>query len=137
MKVETLCINKRIKFTDLRKRVLKLIWESHIPLKAYDLLEKLKINDKSAKPITVYRILDIFLENKIIHKIESQNTYLGCSHPGEPHNCYFLICKECNKVEESCQKELLENIYNNLARNEFKPEHITLEIHGICKTCKK
>lgn len=136
IKVEALCIDKKIKFTDLRKRIFKLIWESHVPLKAYDLLEKLKIDEKSAKPITVYRILDIFLENKIIHKIQSQNTYLGCSHPGEDHNCYFLICKKCNKVEEGCQNDLLENIYSNLAKNEFNTEHITLEILGVCKNCK-
>ncbi len=135
-KAEDLCYNRKIKFTELRKNILKLIWESHIPLKAYDILEKLKVEEKSAKPITVYRILDVFLENSIIHKLESQNTFLGCSHPGEEHNCYFLICNKCRKVEEGCDSELLKNIYSNLSKNNFLAEHITLEIQGVCSNCR-
>ena len=134
-KAEAVCFRRRIKLTQLRKNILKIIWESHVPLKAYDILERLKIEDKSAKPITIYRILDIFLENRIVHKIESQNRFLGCSHPGEDHHCYFIICKKCNKVQEICDLDILNDLYSNLKIHKFKIKHLILEILGICSSC--
>lgn len=136
-KAEEICFAKGLNFTRLRKNILKMIWESHVPLKAYDILDKLKKEDKDvdAKPITVYRALDFLLENKIIHKIESNNTYLGCSHPASGHNCYFTICKICNEVEELCETRELKEIYSNLNSKNFISSHITLEIVGICKNC--
>lgn len=134
-KAEAICLKNKLQFTRLRKSILKLIWESHVPLRAYDILERLKISETSAKPITVYRILDFLLENKLIHKLESQNSFLGCTHPGEEHNCYFIICKKCQIVEEGCKEDILKTIYNSLDKLNFSPLHITLEIQGICKNC--
>ena len=132
---ETLCLERKILFTQLRKTVFKLIWQSHIPIKAYDILQQLQKKDPAAKPITVYRALDFLLKNNMVHKLESQNTYFGCTHPGELHNCYFLVCKKCHIVEEGCKSDLLQNIYTNLKQKNFVVEHVTLEIQGLCKNC--
>ncbi len=134
-RAEELCLKQKIQFTTLRRNILSLIWQNHKPLKAYDILEQLQTKDSSAKPITVYRTLDFLIENKMIHKIESQNAFLGCRHPGELHNCYFLICKKCNIAEEGCENDLLKNVYIDLKKQEFSVEHITLEIQGTCKKC--
>ena len=91
--VETICKQKELKLTKLRQRVLKLIWKSHSYVKAYDLLEELKQIDPAAKPPTIYRSLDFLIENGFIHKIQSLNAYIGCAHPNEHKECYFLICK--------------------------------------------
>ena len=136
-KAEALCIERKIQFTKLRQNVLRLIWQSHIPLKAYDILEQLKLIDKAAKPITIYRSLDFLLENKLVHKLESQSSYLGCAHPAAHHNCYFIICKHCHMVEEGCKSELLQPIYSSFTKNHFKVEHIVLEILGICQSCQE
>ena len=132
---ENICLERKILFTQLRRTVFKLIWQSHIPLKAYDILQQLQKKDPAAKPITVYRALDFLLKNNMVHKLESQNTYFGCTHPGELHNCYFLVCKKCQVVEEGCRSDLLQNIYANLRKNDFVVEHVTLEIQGLCKNC--
>ena len=136
---EKICSDRGIKFTPLRKNILKIIWESHVPIKAYSILEKLQNSNldriNSAKPITLYRILDLFLDNKIIHKLESGNSFFGCSHPGENHNCYYMICKKCNKLEEWCNNNLLQDINNALDREYFIVDHITLEIFGTCRSC--
>ncbi len=134
-KAEDLCLKQKIQFTQLRRNILNLIWQSHKPLKAYDILEQLQLKESSAKPITVYRTLDFLIENKMIHKIESQNAFLGCRHPGEAHNCYFLICEKCNIAEEACENDLLKNVYIDLKSQGFTVSHITLEIQGICKKC--
>lgn len=134
-KAEKLCLERNLNFTRLRKAVLELVWESHVPLKAYEILDRLKIKESTAKPITIYRILDFLIENNMIHKLASQNTFLGCSHPGSNHNCYFIICTKCHVVDEGCSTDLLTPIYHNLHSINFKSQHITLEIQGICKNC--
>lgn len=132
---EEICSNLSIKFTPLRREILKLIWESHVPIKAYDIIHKLKKELNSIKPITVYRILDVFLENNLIHKIESQNSFVGCGHPGEKHYCFFIICIICKKVEEGCTDLELAAMHKNMIKKEFKISSINLEIHGVCKDC--
>ena len=134
-KAEAICLERKLAFTKLRRAVFSLIWESHVPPKAYDILERLKIKEPTAKPITIYRILDFLLENKLIHKLESQNSFLGCAHPGANHNCYFIICTKCHVVEEDCATSLLQPIYSSLNKNDFKVQHIMLEIQGTCKSC--
>lgn len=134
-KTENVFKERGVAFTLLRKQILKLILESHIPFGAYDILAKLKLENKSAKPITVYRILDLFLENNIVHKIESQNKFLGCSHPGEGHNCWFLICDNCNVVQELCSSQLKRIIDSECKNYNFIPKKTILEINGYCNAC--
>lgn len=132
---EKLCLKKNLFFTPIRKNIFKLIWQSHCPLKAYDILEQLQKEEPSAKPITIYRTLDFLLENRLIHKIECQNTYFGCSHPGDLHNCYFTICDKCNSVNEECKSQFLKNIHSGLKDDGFQIKHVTLEIQGTCSKC--
>lgn len=132
---EKVCKKNNLNFTSQRKSVFKLIWDSHVPIKAYDILSQFQKEDPDAKPITIYRSLDFLIENGIIHKIESQNSYMGCTHPGAKHNCYFTICSKCNLVTEECDSNLLNDVYNNLAKKNFIIKHVTLEIHGLCKNC--
>lgn len=132
---ESICLDRKLQFTPIRRSILKLIWQSHSPLKAYDILEQFQKKDSSAKPITIYRSLDFLIENRMIHKIQSQNTYFGCSHPKESHNCYFTICSKCHIVNEGCKNNLLSPLYEDLKKEEFIVKHITLEIQGICRSC--
>ena len=87
---EEICQEKGLRFTELRKEVLKLIWLSHIPAKAYDILEMLKGKTWSAKPPTVYRALDFLLENGLVHGLDSINAYIGRSHPRDHIGCYGI-----------------------------------------------
>ena len=47
--------------TDIRRRVLELVWASHAPIGAYTLLDKLKDEGRGAAPPTIYRALDFLL----------------------------------------------------------------------------
>tara|TARA_B100000035_G_scaffold142462_1_gene121259 strand:- start:2071 stop:2529 length:459 start_codon:yes stop_codon:yes gene_type:complete len=134
-KVETICKQKELKLTKLRHRVLKLIWKSHSYVKAYDLLEELKKIDPAAKPPTIYRTLDFLIENGFIHKIQSLNAYIGCAHPNEHKECYFLICKKCQNIEECCSEKIDKVVTSTIVKNNFKPNQVTLEISGVCQEC--
>ena len=133
---EEICQVKGLRFTELRKEVLKLIWLSHNPSKAYDILEMLKGKAWSAKPPTVYRALDFLLENGLVHKLDSINAYIGCSHPRDHNRCYFLICTECNEAKECCSPELSKAIEVAWKNNSFSPQRVTLEVLGQCDACR-
>ena len=97
---ERLCAKKDLRFTPLRRRVLELVWSSHKPVGAYALLDQLRDEDLGSAPPTIYRALDFLIENGLIHRIERMNAFIGCSHPGEAHRGFFLICGECGNAEE-------------------------------------
>ena len=136
-KADMICNDKGLRFTDLRRRVLEMIWQNHGPAKAYDILDKLREDETSAKPPTVYRTLDFLLENGLVHKLSSINSYIGCSHPLKHNECYFLICNKCSEIRECCNSALAQAIFSTSSKNKFKPKHITLEIQGECQECTK
>ena len=132
---EEICAKQHLRFTETRRRVLEIIWESHRPAKAYDILEKLSDGNTQTKPPTVYRALDFLLDNGMIHKINSLNAYVGCSHPSNQHQCHFLICTECDDVFECCNGTLDKAINSTADKTKFKPISSSVEIQGICHEC--
>ena len=135
IEAKIICDQRGVKLTKLRETVLKLIWKNHSYVKAYDLLEELRKIDRSAKPPTIYRSLDFLMENGFIHKIQSLNAFVGCSHPSEHDECYFLICKECQSIEECHSKNINEFVRSTSNTNNFSANQVTLEISGICQEC--
>ena len=79
-KAELVCQERGLRFTEIRKFILRLIWDNPKPSKAYDLLDEVSKMNYSAKPPTVYRALDFLLENGFIHKINTLNAYIACTH---------------------------------------------------------
>lgn len=74
---ESICTRQGLRLTALRKRVLELVWHSHKPLGAYDILGVLSEEDgRRAAPPTVYRALDFLLENGLVHRIASLNAFI-------------------------------------------------------------
>ena len=47
---EKLCVEKQLRFTPLRRRVLELVWSSHKPVGAYALLDQLRNEDLGSAP---------------------------------------------------------------------------------------
>ena len=75
------------------------------------------------------------MENGFIHKIQSLNAFVGCSHPSEHNECYFLICKECQSIEECHSKNINEFVQSTSNTNNFSANQVTFEISGICQEC--
>jgi Fur family zinc uptake transcriptional regulator len=134
---ERLCAERGSRFTDLRRRILKMIWQGHKAVKAYDLLDQLANEGGSAKPPTVYRALDFLMEEGLVHKIESLNAYIGCPHPGDDHVSQFLICDKCETVKELSSSELKSAVINAAKSANFTIRRQTLELHGVCANCQR
>ncbi len=131
----TLCDERGTQLTPLREKVLQIVWRSHKPMGAYDVLDELARSHKAARPPTVYRALDFLMGEGLIHKIESLNAYLGCIEAGAPHTGQFLICRNCGATEEIVDPKLDTALEAAAARAHFKAERKIVEISGLCARC--
>ncbi|MBE0510547.1 MAG: transcriptional repressor [Chromatiales bacterium] len=130
-----ICQRKHSRLTPQREQVLRLIWQEHRPIGAYELLDKLREEGLKAAPPTVYRALEFLQENGLIHRIESLNAYTGCSHPSEPHASQFLVCQQCQRVAELGSEQIAEQLSEQARRAGFASAHQTVEIRGTCAEC--
>ncbi|MBI1262668.1 MAG: transcriptional repressor [Rhizobiales bacterium] len=130
-----LCDARHVQLTPLREKVLQIVWRSHRPIGAYQVLDELSDSHKSARPPTVYRALDFLMAEGLIHKIESLNAYLGCAEAGAPHSGQFLICRSCGTTQEIFDKTLETALDAAAKRASFVGEHKVVEISGLCQDC--
>lgn len=134
---ERLCADSGARLTPLRRRVLELVWASHRPLGAYELLDRLTAEGHKPAPPTVYRALEFLLEQKLVHRIASRNAFLGCTHPGASHAGYFLLCDECGNAEEIADgSPLAAAIATAAGAADFEVCSQTLELTGRCRRCR-
>lgn len=134
-----LCANLNKRLTPTREIILKLLWQSHQPLGAYQLQDLLsEVTGKKVAPPTVYRAIEFLLELRLIHRIASLNAFIGCpfpTFPVEEHSNIFMICAHCNNVVEVADRQvnqLLESISNRVS---FKLDRQSVELFGLCPNC--
>src|SRR5262249_21009161 len=77
-RAEEACGARGVRLTPLRRRVLQTLAESHSPLGAYEIVERLKKTRGSAPAMSVYRALEFLLAEGLAHRIESKNAFLAC-----------------------------------------------------------
>jgi Fur family transcriptional regulator, zinc uptake regulator len=129
---ETLCRQNGARLTETRRHVLELLWQSHQPRKAYDLLEALEKTDPAAKPPTVYRALEFLQEMGLAHKIESLNAYIGCDGA---HTHQYMICRKCGTVTDMHDEALTKAVCVRAQEKGFRVANTVIEIKGECKRC--
>lgn len=133
---ETLCEQQALRLTPMRRRVLELIWSSHRPSGAYDLLELLAGEGHKPSPPTVYRALEFLLAHGLIHRVSSRNAFIGCAHAGQHHTAQIFICDRCNTVVEQADTSVDRRIHNSAEHLDFEIREQTVEIAGICPHCR-
>ena len=136
--VERACSERGLRLTEIRARVLGLVADAGMPIKAYDLLDKVREGEGAgaAAPPTVYRALDFLLANGFIHKLESVNAFVACHHPNAAqHSAPFLICDGCHKAVELEDEHVVATLDAQARALGFSPQTQTLEVHGLCAEC--
>ena len=138
--VERACSERGLRLTEIRARVLGLVADAGKPIKAYDLLDKVREGEGAgaAAPPTVYRALDFLLANGFIHKLESINAFVACHHPNAAqHSAPFLICDGCHKAVELEDEHVVATLDAQARALGFSPQTQTLEVHGLCAECAR
>lgn len=133
---EAECRRRGARLTDIRRRVLELVWQSHAPVGAYALLERLGREGFCAAPPTIYRALDFLLAHGLIHRIERLNAFTGCSRPGVPHAGQFLLCTGCGAAAELNDPAIEAAMAAAAARLGFILTGQTVEADGLCPSCR-
>lgn len=123
-------VDIKAKVTRPRLLILKALHESKQAISAVEIIRKTRL-DKA----TVYRSLDLFIENDLVKSIDlRQGKKLyeikkECSH-------HYIICLKCQKIRKidiCIFKQIKKEVLN---KSKFKQinDH-SLEFFGICRNC--
>ena len=135
-RAERHCAAIGAKLTPIRRRVLELIWNSHKPVGAYDLLGQLGRDGQKVAPPTVYRALDFLIESGLVHRVESLNAFIGCTEPGHERQQEIFLCRNCGTASEISDPQLGQRIRQNAGSIGFIVERQTIEVVGLCRDCQ-
>ena len=131
-----LCNQRAQRLTAIRELVLKLVWQNHQPMGAYELLPALADAGFNSAPPTVYRALEFLQEQGFVHRIASLNAYVGCPHPESPHRSGFLICRSCQRAVELNTGNVHHALQESAADMGFEIEQEMVEVVGLCPDCQ-
>lgn len=134
---EWLCQQRGVRLTELRRRVLEILWSSSKPLGAYAILDLLRGEGRSSAPPTVYRALDFLLEQGLIHWLASLNVFIGCRQPDRHHSEQFLICQDCGLTDELNNPAVEELLRAEAAARRFEKLAQRVEVLGRCPRCQR
>lgn len=136
--MEARCAERRVRLTPLRRNVMQVLADSHVPLGAYEIVERLALLGEKAPPMSVYRVLEFLVAEGLAHRIESRNAYLACSHPHEGDEVVvFLICEACGLTREVASHAVGRDLAWAARAAGFTPRQRVLEVAGLCARCRK
>jgi Fur family zinc uptake transcriptional regulator len=134
-KAEDNCARLGLQLTPLRRQILAMIWQGHRPVRAYDILQQLGREGRRPSPPTAYRALAFLEKAGLVHRIESENAFVGCARPEPGHHAQFFICERCARIAEVNDASLGAAIGRNARALGFQPGQLTVEIRGLCAAC--
>lgn len=124
-------------WTPMREAVFVELARHDGPTSAYQIADDLsKARGKRVAPNSIYRILDLFVASSLAVKIESANAFLANTHPGEDHDCVFLVCNACGAASHVDSEMVGQTLRDIALAKEFLTERPVLEIRGTCSDCK-
>jgi len=141
------CRTRGVRFTPLRQQIYALVLQANKPVGAYDLITQLqqaRLLDsdnetdtaKNVAPPTVYRSLEFLLSEGLIHQLTSINAYVPCCHPRAQHTAAFLICDQCQRVQECSSLPVQEMMSFTEQDIGFTVARSVIELSGRCQGCQ-
>jgi Fur family ferric uptake transcriptional regulator len=126
---------KGIKTTSQREAILNIVKEANEPITIKQIQEKCK--EKIEIDLsTIYRILDLFVDNNIFTKILDYDgdTYYEFKTQYHKHYIKCLKCNEKQVIDYCPLDDTLEKILKNTGYTMV--EH-SLQLQGMCKKCSQ
>lgn len=140
-KFQSVCTLSGVKLTRKRQNVLMVLLSSKKPLSAYEISRKHQDLFNEPIPVmSVYRMLDFLVKEKLVHKLETVNQYIACAHITCNHQHetpQFLICDSCHAVQEvGVKKSIITELEQSIRSTGFELAHQQLELYGLCQNCQ-
>ena len=139
-RAESDCGKYGTRLTSKRKHILLSLLQSDKAMSAYEIVDYCKNEfGKTMPAMSVYRILDFLQEKRLVHKLNSANKFVACSHITCDHDhevTQFLICNECLQVKEiNINQSTIKALQKNIEAAGFHLLSPQLEMHCLCENC--
>lgn len=123
-------------WTDMRAAIFNAVAAQERPASAYDIADTVSaLRGKRVAPNSVYRILDLFVANNLVRRVESANAFIANSHPGCVHDCIFLICDSCGQTTHIDNDRIADTVRAAATASGFTPDRPVIEVRGKCAHC--
>lgn len=123
-------------WTDMRASIYAVLADYDKPASAYDIADGVsKARGKRVAPNSVYRILDLFVQNNLALRVESANAFMANPHPDCIHDCIFLVCDQCGQTTHLDDDSLSNGVRTIAKKAGFTPVRPVIEVRGICADC--
>jgi Fur family transcriptional regulator, zinc uptake regulator len=134
---EAVCAKQGERLTAPRRQVLEVLAASHKPIGAYEIIDLIARNKARPAPITIYRALEFLMKHGLVHRIESRNAYLACTHNHDNGALVaFLMCDTCGAVGEASTAAMAQVLSAAAKKARFRPAMSVIEITGTCAHCR-
>lgn len=130
MSAETAALTKN------QEMVLDTLNQANGPMSAYAILDELREEGFRAPP-QVYRALEKLMKGGLVHRLESLNAFVACSHAAchDTGLVAFAICNKCGLVSEFSDESVTKSLTGWIQQNQFQNSKTTIEIRGDCQRC--
>ncbi len=124
-------------WTDMRAAIFDAVAAIGKPASAYEIADIVsQKRGRRVAPNSVYRILDLFVANNLVRRLESANAFVANSHPGCLHDCIFLICDNCGSAVHVDNDKLSSGVRAAAEATGFSAERPVIEVRGRCSDCQ-
>jgi Fe2+ or Zn2+ uptake regulation protein len=132
---ELTCLRSRgFRLTPQRLAILEIIRLAGDHISPTDIVSRLQEIMPGANEATVYRTLDFFAEQGIIHRANLTGNQISYEIS---HDHHHLVCRRCG-TELSLEHGLLEEVYQRIGvQTGFQMDTHHIIFHGVCPACQQ
>ncbi|MBI2068270.1 MAG: transcriptional repressor [Deltaproteobacteria bacterium] len=127
---------KHLKTTKQRDRIVEEFLRVHQHLTVEELLFRVRRQDASIGPATVYRALKLLIECGLASKREFGGGKARYEQGTDRHHDH-LICVGCGKIVEFENEEIEKLQIKVCKKNKFHLAHHKMELYGTCCQCQR
>ena len=120
-----------LKATTQRIAVLDAIYKTKKHPTAEQIILYVRKNYPSIASGTVYKVLDVLVEKKLVNKVKTERDIMRYDGIMEQH--HHLYCSECDQIEDYHDDELdkiLREYFEKKIIKDFELQEIKLQING-------
>ena len=132
---EKLLRSNNLKATPARISILTFLEKKKVPVDVTEVEAYLKSRKIKMNQSTVYRILNAFVDNRLVKRIEFQEGKSRYELSSLPHH-HHVVCIKCGAIEDVTYrgKESLERLF--ASKSSFIIQSHNLEFFGLCARCQ-
>lgn len=124
----------KLRKTPARTAILDFLTKSKFPVDVEQIIDFLRAKNLKTNKVTVYRILEILVENGQVQKLEfGEGKFRYEIKKEDHHHLICTVCKRVDDVEDIFMKKMEKEIMKN---KDFNVNYHSLEFFGTCSNCQ-